>query len=272
MSPWPGRMLTRGASAASAQVVRVLARRVPRARPPSRARRRPPDPPPLATGPASAARTPPRRRRGRRRSGDPGPGRRCRPWPPAWRPLNRRVPTVVEDAALGRPQQAVEVPDERRLAAAVPADDRHQLTGLDQTGRPRQRPRPVGIDEADAVEAQVDHAARSRSRDPTDRAPCGQRSGEPNACRRLDAPRLQPRILEHGPGRSVGDDRPPSSTTIRSHNPSRRSVLCSTTSNAVPLAARPRRASPTSRVPSGRAGRSARRERGGADASPTATR
>ena len=39
------------------------------------------------------------------------------------------VLAVVEDAALGRAEQPVEVPDERRLAASVLADDRDPLAG-----------------------------------------------------------------------------------------------------------------------------------------------
>ena len=66
---------------------------------------------------------------------------------------------IVEDPALGRAQQAIGQPHERRLSAPVLADDRDRFPGLDDEVDLGQRARPVGVDEAHVVEAQPRHGA-----------------------------------------------------------------------------------------------------------------
>ena len=86
--------------------------------------------------------------------------------------------------------------------------------------------------------------------------------------RRLHPDRLEPRSASTSAADPSRTSRPPSIATTRVQTPSSRSVLCSAISSAVPPAASRRSAaSPTSRVPPGRAGPSARRGRGGAAAS-----
>ena len=61
-----------------------------------------------------------------------------------------------EDVTLGRPEQAVEVADERGLARAVLADDRHATARGDGQRHTDQRARAVRIDEAEVFGREVD--------------------------------------------------------------------------------------------------------------------
>ena len=70
----------------------------------------------------------------------------------------------MEDAALGRSQEAVELADHRGLAAAVLADDRDAFAGADRQVDPVQRARPVRIHEPDALEGERRHATRPSPR------------------------------------------------------------------------------------------------------------
>ena len=114
-------------------------------------------------------------------------------------------------------------------------------------------------------------------RERRDRGPRAvERPGQADPRRRLDAPALEPRVGEDLARRPVERrSAPRRRRRPGSHRPSSRSVLCSTMSSAVPVAASSRSASPTSRVPSGsswavgssrtRCGRSHREQRGDHD-------
>ena len=144
------------------------------------------------------------------------------------------------------------MPDERRLAAAVLADDRDPLARAIARSTPSSaRVRPGRRGRGPRARGSVTRRLRPR-RAAGSRPRGGQRPAEPHPRRRLDAQLLETRIGEHLVGRAVerrsGRRR---STTIRLHSPSSRSVLCSATRSDVPVAASARSASPTSRVPAG---------------------
>ena len=201
-----------------------------------------------------AARTRPRPGPCRRRSGDPGPGTRARRVaarcgdPPAG-----RVDAVDEDPALGRPEQAVEVADERRLSAS-------------RSGRRSPPARRRAIARSTPSSARVPPGRRGRA------PPSGSRRGRSAAVHRGCVPpaRCRPRRRRargrRAPGRAApapaarrrarpaaGRRRPrPSVRRARSgrrrsrrsalHSPSRRSVLCSAIRSDVPgLGQRPER-------------------------------
>ena len=189
----------------------------------------------------------------RRRSGGPGPGTRARPSAASCGdPAPVGVGAVDEDAALRRPEQAVEVADERRLARAVLADDRDPLAGRDLEVDAVERSRAAGVDVDEALESgsrERRGCLRERTAGSTPRR--RQRRPRRDPRRRLDAELGQcgsSKTSAVGPSRTI---RPPSIATIRLHRPSSRSVLCSAIRSDVPVAASPRSASPTSRVPAG---------------------
>ena len=119
-----------------------------------------------------------------RRSGDPDPGRRARRSPrDGRRGVRAASAPSIEDPALGRSEQAIEVADERRLARSVLADDRDPLAGADRDVDPVERPRSAGVDvdEAGRLDDRAGRAAGGRAhprqlrqdagRRPPDRAP-----------------------------------------------------------------------------------------------------
>src|SRR5439155_26681178 len=138
---------------------------------------------------------------------------------------------VVEDAAGGWPQEAVEVTNEGRLAAAVLADERHALPGRDVEVDAVERKCPamrIAVD--DAVEAQVGHPASAFSRR---RRAAGGRSAT-TALRRSStvAGRATPSSLSRGSAR-ISSARPSStarpalSATTLEQRPASRSGFCS---------------------------------------------
>ena len=139
--------------------------------------------------------------------------------------------------------------DEGRLAAAVLADDRDALAGSMARSTPSRRARPrVDVDEAGDLDRshsaalRRSHARRASAREADQRPRDGGSTPQPPSSR------SSPKTLAADPSRTI---RPSTTTATRPHRPSSTSVLCSATRSAVPVAARARSASPTSRVPSG---------------------
>ena len=132
---------------------------------------------------------------------DPDPGRE------RGDPLVHDVRAVVQDAALGRSQQAVEVADHRRLAAAVLADDGHELALGDRQVDAVEGTRAVRIDEADLLERERGHATTS---DPARTAGSRPRAVRALASRIRDGAstpqRLEPRVGEDLARRPVERD------------------------------------------------------------------
>ena len=119
------------------------------------------------------------------------------------------VLAVVQDAALGRSQQPVEVPDERRLAAPVLADDRDRLARRDREVDAVERARAVGVDEADALEVEAGHASTAAGSSPRDAsAPAtagpGSAGPRPRATSRASSRTVAGRPVERRSGRRRG--------------------------------------------------------------------
>ena len=164
-----------------------------------------------------------------------------------------RIDAVDSDAACGRAQQPVEVAHERRLAAAVLADERHPLARLRRAGRRRRAPGPRprrrrGRGPRPAAQPRIARLqpARRRYRRPPPRVAARPRQA---ARRRRSARRGSASTSSAGPRMAT---RPPSSTTSSVATSASRSVFCSATRIEAPSAARPLdRVCPTRRVPAG---------------------
>ena len=165
-----------------------------------------------------------------------------------------RIRSVDPDPPGRRSKEPVEVPDQRRLAGTVLADDRHPLPGPDLEIDPVEGARLAGIDvdEAlgpddglgrhDATPASDSATTRgSTPRSVSARVRRARAGGSTPSARRPDR-RTRSAV---GPSWTI---RPPSITTIRLHSPSSRSVLCSAIRRDVPSVASARSASPTRRV------------------------
>ena len=119
-------------------------------------------------------------------------------------------------AARGRPQQAVEVAHERRLARAVLADDRDPFAGTDASGRRRRAPALRRDSRSTSPRADDPRHAGSSDRDPGGRPAARRRPTLAPAARRPSSSRRgSPRTSAR---RSVERDRAASSTTTRVHS------------------------------------------------------